>query len=303
VILEPVNDLACLSQLTTIARELSATTLIHSVAKHLGSRDGVIRWIQAKPQTDDDGKELIQFITCDVPQRVRLLAEDPNCVERATDAMMLLEALEQLKLEAPTPRALATVERPLRHTGLVEKRGDRWYAVDLFPRRNAPRNFDWATFGVGTLKGVHKYVGKPLLSFYGLGSVADTIGAQEDKLTASVGKKPEKKEAPSSRPGAKQPAASNGASSPLGVAGAVGSGAGPAAVNLVVGKGGTNGQTETRKPEAAAQGAAGGGDSIIAALLSKASKRGSDAAAARGDRDSHDARAEAERGGGWWGVR
>ena len=50
VILDPINDVDCLSQLTTIVRELSSTTLIHTVAQHLGSREAVIRWLQSKPQ-------------------------------------------------------------------------------------------------------------------------------------------------------------------------------------------------------------------------------------------------------------
>ena len=293
MILDPVNDVDCLGQLTTIARELSSTTLIHTVAQHLGTRDNVIRWLQSKPQTDDDGKELVRFIKCDVPQRVRLLADDPNCVERATDAMMLLEALEQLKLTEPVGRALATVNQPVRHTGLVEKRGEHWYAVDLFPRRNGHRNFDWSTFGVGTLKGVHQYVGKPILKFYGLGSVADTIGEQEDKLTKDVGKKPEKKGAPPSRT-AQQPSAKPGATANGGIA----SGAGTAAA-FILGKGGNgNGQTETRKSEsggsATKSASAGFGTGAVAALAG---------AAAGGDRDSHDQGAQAKRNGGWWGLQ
>ena len=294
MILDPINDVDCLGQLTTIARELSSTTLIHTVAQHLGTRENVIRWLQSKPQTDDDGKELVRFIKCDVPQRVRLLADDPNCVERATDAMMLLEALEHMKLTDPVGRALGTVNQPVRHTGLVEKRGAHWYAVDLFPRRNGHRNFDWSKFGVTALKGVHQYAGKPILKFYGLGSVADTIGEQEDKLTANVGK-PEKKGAPPARTAAKQPAATAKQPSTVGT---VASGAGTAA-GLIFAKGGNgNGQTETRKPESggsATQSASGGfGTGALAAIAG---------AATGGDRDSHDAGAQAQRIRGWWGVQ
>src|SRR6266545_3923315 len=39
VILEPLNDAACLGQLTTIARELARTTLVEMVAARLGSHD------------------------------------------------------------------------------------------------------------------------------------------------------------------------------------------------------------------------------------------------------------------------
>jgi len=286
VILEPINDADCLGQLTTIARELSSTTLIRAVAQHLGTRENVILWLQSKPQTDDDGKELVRFIKCDVPQRVRLLADDPNCVERATDAMMLLEALEQMNMTGASGRALGTVDQPVRHTGLVEKRGTRWYAVDLFPRRNGSRNFDWSSFGVSALKGVHQYAGKPILKFYGLGSVADTIGEQEDKL----GPKPsEKKSAPPSGPKAQQPAATGG-----------GSGA-AATMALNLGKGGKgNAEKETRKPELGgtsqgAAGAVGGGFTGAFGALTRS--------AAGGDRDSHDQRTQAQRFSGWWGVQ
>ncbi len=82
-------------------------------------------------------------------------------------AMMLLEALDP-----KTQRALATIDKPLRHTGLVEIGSDgHWHAVDLFPRRNGQRNFDWASFGQSVLHGTHQYVGKPILKFY----LGDTV--------------------------------------------------------------------------------------------------------------------------------
>jgi hypothetical protein len=199
VILDPVNDEECLGQLTTIARELAPTTLVREVARRLGSREAVIRWFQSLPQADDDGTERVRFIQCDVPQRTRLLPDNPNCVERSLGGLMLLEAIDPM-----TPRALATVDRPMRHTGLVEKHGGTWRAVDLFPRRNAARDFSWSEFGKDVLQGVHKYVGKPVLSFYGLGGVADTIGEYEDKAIGrhkpkdQQKKPPEKKDAPPS---------------------------------------------------------------------------------------------------------
>jgi hypothetical protein len=105
---------------------------------------------------------------------------------------MLLEVVDP-----KTPRALATVEKPARHTGLVEKHGTRWYAVDLFPRRNARRDFDWGNFGKDVLQGVHKYVGKPLLGAYGAGAAADWLGDQEDSW---IGRDKKKQPEKSSRP-------------------------------------------------------------------------------------------------------
>jgi hypothetical protein len=182
-----------------MASELSRTSLARLVAQRLGTRDAVIRWIQSRPQTDDDGRETVRVISCDVPQRVRLFADDPNCVERATDAMILLDALELLGREQKVKRALATVDKPLRHTGLVEQYQGHWYAVDLFPRRN----FNWGDFGKDVLQGTHKYVGKPLLGAYGLGSVADMLGNVEDQGIGRDKASQEKKQkpSPSAQPG------------------------------------------------------------------------------------------------------
>jgi len=199
VILDPINDADCLGQLTKIARELAPTTLLMMVAKRLGSRTAIIRWFQSLPQADDTGAEQVRFIQCDVPQRTRLLPDDPNCVERSIGALMLLEVVDP-----KTARALATVDKPLRHTGLVEKHGAHWRAVDLFPRRNAARNFNWGEFGKDVLQGVHKYVGKPLLGAYGAGAAADWLGEQEDSWIGRDKKKqPEKKGTPP--PAGKQP--------------------------------------------------------------------------------------------------
>lgn len=199
MILDPINDVDCLGQLTHIARELAPSTLIQTVAKRLRTRQAIIEWFRSLPQIDDNGDEAVRFIQCDVPQRVRLLPDDPNCVERTMGAMMLFEAIDPR-----TPRAMATIDRPLRHTGLVEQRRGHWIAVDLFPRRNAPRNFNWGEFGKDVLQGVHNYVGKPVLSFYGLGGVADQLGEGENKLIGRDKKKPpEKKEQPPA--GGKQP--------------------------------------------------------------------------------------------------
>jgi hypothetical protein len=290
VILDPINDVDCLGQITTIARELAPTTLIISVAKKLGSREAVIHWLQSLPQADDDGSEHVRYIQCDVPQRVRLLPDDPNCVERSMGALMLLEVL------APkTPRALATVDRPLRHTGLVEKHGAHWRAVDLFPRRNAPRNFDWSELGKDVLQGVHKYVGKPVLSFYGLGSAADTLGEQEDKLIGRDKKnQPEKKGSPPA--GKAQPPKTEPAKPAAKPSGGKNDGGGFLA--SFIGAGASRGQT---RPEAG-----GGPNGQEAKAKPRAGVAAVDGTAGRasqaGDRDGghpHDQGEEAQR---WWRI-
>lgn len=291
MIAPPINDADCLGQLTTMARELAATTLVRTVARHLGTRDAVIRWLQAKPQADDDGGEPVRYIVCDVPQRVRLFADDPNCVERATDALMLLQALEDMELTDGLPRALGTVDRPMRHTGLVEKRGEHWYAVDLFPRRNAGRrNVDWGNFGKDLLQGVHSYVGKPLLKFYGLGDVADTIGENENKLIGRD-QKNEKQGRPSTGGASHRRPPSTGSPPASGKSGGLAFWSGALSAATKGGTGDAQG-TETGKPKSGGEGkGAAGGDGDHAF-----------GAAAGGDRDSHDAGAQAKRLGGWWGL-
>ena len=297
MILAPLNDVDCLGQLTSFARELSSSTLIRSVAAHLGTREMVVAWLRSLPQSDDFGDEHVRYIQCDVVQRARLLPDDPNCVERSMGAMMLLEALDP-----DTPRALATIDRPLRHTGLVEyARDGHWHAVDLFPRRNAQRNFDWGSFGETVLHGTHDYVGKPILKFYlgdTGGQLADKLGEQEDRLGPA--KQPQKKPSPSpavAKRGVEQP-------KPAAQPASAGNGSQPAATSFLVGKlgggagaqskqqsipfwgGGTNGEEkkDTRGARAAAEDDGSAGRSGRAVQ-----------AAAGGDRDPHDPGAEAQR--------
>jgi hypothetical protein len=195
VILDAGNDAECLGQLVDMARELYRTTLVQRVAGHLGSREAALRWLRSLPQANDDGDELYQYVRCDVPQRTRLFPPDPNCFERTFAALVLLEALDPT-----TARMVLTIERPARHTGIVEPRGGRWVALDLFPRR---RRNDSAQTGRDVLKGIHDYVGKPLLSFFlGAdtgGKVADTVGAFEDQITGAPPKSAAPKAPPSRR--------------------------------------------------------------------------------------------------------
>ena len=184
MILSPANDKACLDHLVTMARELHHTTLVREVARRLGSPKGVIAWLRSLPQSDDDGEERYQFVRCDVPQRTRLFPPDPNCFERVFAALSLLEVLEPA-----VARMAVTIDPPARHTGVVEARGGHWVPIDLFPRRN-----DSAQTGRDILKGVHDYVGKPLLTFFlgkdTGGAVADTVGGLEDQLTRLGQNKP-----------------------------------------------------------------------------------------------------------------
>lgn len=131
MILDPINDGECLGQLVRIAREQARTSTAYNLAARLRTTDGVVRWLQSLPQRDDDGRETLQVIQCDVPQRVRLFPSDPNCFERTLAALVLLEVIDP-----KTPRVAVTIEKPLRHTALAELVGGQWRVVDLFPRRN-----------------------------------------------------------------------------------------------------------------------------------------------------------------------
>ena len=320
MILDPLDDEQCLGQLTTIARELSGTTLVRLVARHivegapdLSPHEAVARWLQSKPQADDDGKESTRYIVCDVPQRVRLFADDPNCVERATDALMLLEALEEMKLLPAMPRALVTIDKPQRHTGLVEKRGAHWYAVDLFPRRNSARNFSWGDFGKDALQGVHKYIGKPVLGYFGLSSVGDSLGNAEDGWIGR-GKKNEKKEQPSTQPapGAKPAPDARKATSSSGGSGgtlsalvAIGKGAISSSGSGNATKGGNDGgKKETKDGRAAgsASSGAGGLAGLFAGSGDRARAEGGGEAKAPARNGDHQDDAGARPQRGWWGV-
>jgi hypothetical protein len=296
VILDPINDTECLGQLTLMARELAPTTLVREVARRLGARDGVIRWFKGLPQADDDGRERVRYIVCDVPQRVRLLPDDPNCVERSVGALMLLEALDPA-----TPRALATVDRPERHTGLVEKHGTTWRAVDLFPRRNGgTRNLNWGELGKDILQGVHRYVGKPILSFYGLGGVADTVGELQDKAIGrdkknNQQKKPSPPAGKSNEPQRPQGAKGGGAPTNAKQGGSPLDGI----VGSVLGGGA---KQEPKRPVGAGVKSDGKakGDGAGVGAVNRPADDGQGKAADRDGGDSHDAGASAQRGWWWW---
>ncbi len=145
------------------------------------------------PQADDFGEEKVQIIQCDVPQRTRLFPDDPNCVERSFGALMLLEVLDP-----KTPRALATVDNPLRHTGLVEQIGGRWRAVDLFPRRNATaRNFDYKSLLVGVEEKGLRPVAKLYLGDAGANAIDFGVAQQNKLLGIKKPNAPEKQPTPS----------------------------------------------------------------------------------------------------------
>ena len=146
----PINDAACLDQLTAIAREGAARADIKALGARFQDTAELARWIRALPQRDDTGDATEgPRVVCDVGQRARLMADDPNCVERA---ILYLAAAEVID---PQPvRQLATVDisEYARHTFPVEN-GE---PVVLDPKvpRNALRAFVWKTRNGTDTRGV-----------------------------------------------------------------------------------------------------------------------------------------------------
>jgi hypothetical protein len=105
----PVNDHACLGQITEVIAELvrCRDAAIEALADKYGSRRDLVAWIRALPQRDDTGdpQDGPKAGECNPPQRLRIPADDPNCVERAAMYIAVAEILDPR-----TVRQLATVD-------------------------------------------------------------------------------------------------------------------------------------------------------------------------------------------------
>lgn len=79
----PLNDKACLTQMTTAASEGTASLEVRALAARFTTTAALAAWIRRRPQRDDSGDPSDgPRVECDVSQRVRLAPKDPNCVER-----------------------------------------------------------------------------------------------------------------------------------------------------------------------------------------------------------------------------
>lgn len=131
MIADPINDVACLTKVTDRAVDAIDTEAVRNIAGCHGSTRALAAWIRTLPQRNDlgepgDGPK----VACDVPQRVRIPADNPNCVERSA---LFLAAGELI--DPAAVRQLATIDTPIgRHTFPVED--DR--PIKLDPR--VPRN-------------------------------------------------------------------------------------------------------------------------------------------------------------------
>ncbi len=130
----PFNDLGCLGSVTEVVAELvtNRDPVIEEIATKHSTTAGLADWIRGLPQRDDEGEKNDgpKVEECKPPQRLRLPAEDPNCVERAA---LYIAAAEMID---PHPvRQLATLDTPVGlHTFPVENGAP----VILDPR--VPRN-------------------------------------------------------------------------------------------------------------------------------------------------------------------
>jgi hypothetical protein len=109
VIATPHNDRACLDAITETVVEMieAGDATILAIASQHRSPHGVASWIRSLPQRDDMGRPCDgpRVAECHPPQRLRIPADDPNCVERAALYIAAAELLD------PAPiRRLATVE-------------------------------------------------------------------------------------------------------------------------------------------------------------------------------------------------
>ncbi len=130
----PFNDLRCLGSITEVVAELVSNRdeVLLEIAGKYPTTDALAGYIRSLPQRDDDGHKHDgpKVDACEPPQRLRLPAPDPNCVERAALYIGVAELID------PHPmRQLATLDTPIGlHTFPVENGGP----VILDPR--VPRN-------------------------------------------------------------------------------------------------------------------------------------------------------------------
>lgn len=130
----PFNDLRCLGSITEVVAELvtNRDEVIAELAEKYPTTDALAGYIRTLPQRDDLGDEHDgpKVDDCRPPQRLRLPAPDPNCVERAALYIAVAELID------PQPvRQLATLDTPIGlHTFPVENGAP----VILDPR--VPRN-------------------------------------------------------------------------------------------------------------------------------------------------------------------
>lgn len=111
MIAKPHNDRDCLGAITDVVADLvdQQHPALVDIAERHGDPEALAAWIRTLPQRDDDGQPCDgpKVQACRPPQRLRIPAEDPNCVERAALYLAAAELLD----DGPV-RRLATVNTP-----------------------------------------------------------------------------------------------------------------------------------------------------------------------------------------------
>jgi len=140
MIAEPLNDQACLQAVTETAARYRQRRAVRELAAQLRSTEELAAYLRELPQRDDQGDPADgPRIDCgDTTQRLRIPADDPNCVERSA---LYLAAGELIDPSAV--RQLATIDTPAgRHTFPLED--GRPVVLDPMLPRNALSLGLWA---------------------------------------------------------------------------------------------------------------------------------------------------------------
>jgi hypothetical protein len=158
VIIDPLNDAECLGKLTAVASEGTASPDVKALAARFATTRKLAKWIRTLPQRDDTGQsDDGPRVMCDVGQRARIVAPDPNCVERA---ILYLAAAELID---PGPmRQLATIDvsEAMRHTFPLEN-GEP-VVLDPALRRNALRAHVWSLRNAASADETEAEIGGPI---------------------------------------------------------------------------------------------------------------------------------------------
>jgi hypothetical protein len=121
MLIEPLNDGDCLGLALAQVPAAMARTDVRELAARLGSVAEVVRYLRRLPQLDDTGGPGEgPRIACDVPQRVRVPAPDPNCLERSLFFLALAELLDPPPWRTLTTIDVTSARGRERHTFPVE---------------------------------------------------------------------------------------------------------------------------------------------------------------------------------------
>ena len=141
-LLEPMNDQDCLGKLHDAVRKFAETEQAHRLAAMFETKGELVEYIRELDQRDDLGNPRDgPRIPCDVMQRLRLPAWDPNCFERVA---LFLSIMMLIKPEAEITSATMMSDNGL-HTFPVEIRDRVPRVVVLDPKTSQLRNAMSAT--------------------------------------------------------------------------------------------------------------------------------------------------------------